>query len=325
MEQILENVKTAMLTMQRFPWEQGVASQALLELGDLLTAELLARDAVLRQSDDGRLGTAFYRDDIAIFGDDITVTDSSTNGEVVQFIGLKKNNEKFLHAADKQLRWLTEDAPKTDCGILCHVKSSKQVWVDSIFMALPFMVLMGYYREAEEQLDGFYRLLLDNKTGLLSHIWDEDIDDFACKDFWGVGNGWAAAGMAKIIRYLPESEINFKQKTIGRLTSLIDSCLRYKSSENLFHNIIDDAGTFIEVNLAQMLCYSIFSGASEGWLSSSYAETAKDIRIEILKNVDEAGLVHKVCGSPTFAQPGTAVEGQAFFLLMEAAWKKYKN
>ena len=51
--------------------------------------------------------------------------------------------------------------------------------------------------------------------------------------------------------------------------------------------------------------------------------TAELMRSEILKNVDNSGLVHNVCGSPTFAEPGTAVEGQAFFLLLEAAYEKY--
>ena len=35
--------------------------------------------------------------------------------------------------------------------------------------------------------------------------------------------------------------------------------------------------------------------------------------------VDRYGLVQGVCASPHFDRPGTAAEGQAFFLLMEAA------
>ncbi len=314
-----------MLTMQRFPWEQGAASQAALEIGDITTAKLLARDAVLRQSRDGRLGTAFYRDDIAIFGDDITVTDSSANGEAVQFFADKDGDKVFRSAAELQLSWLTERAPKTKCGVLCHVTNNKQVWVDSIFMALPFMVLMGAFREAEQQLDGFYRILNDSETGLLSHIWDEATGDFACRDFWGVGNGWAAAGMAKIIRFLPDSEASFREKTIERTTGLIDSVLRYKNSQNLFNNVIDRPDSFIEVNLAQMICYTIFSGVSGDWLDAAYADEALKIRTAVLANVDELGLVHNICGSPTFAEPGTAVEGQAFFILMEAAYRKYKQ
>ncbi len=37
------------------------------------------------------------------------------------------------------------------------------------------------------------------------------------------------------------------------------------------------------------------------------------------KSLDALGYVRDVCGSPTFEKPGTATEGQAFFILMEAA------
>jgi hypothetical protein len=38
------------------------------------------------------------------------------------------------------------------------------------------------------------------------------------------------------------------------------------------------------------------------------------------KKIDTSGLVQGVCGAPNFDHPGTATEGQAFFLLMEAAY-----
>ena len=42
MNSLLEKVKCAALTMQRYDWEQGVVSQAFLEAGDTDTAILLA-------------------------------------------------------------------------------------------------------------------------------------------------------------------------------------------------------------------------------------------------------------------------------------------
>ncbi len=247
-----------MLTMQRFPWEQGAASQAALEIGDFTTAKLLAHDAVLRQSPDGRLSTAFYRDDIAIFGDNITVTDSSANGEAVLYFADKDKDDALRKAADLQPTWLAECAPRTKGGVLYHVKNNRQVWVDSIFMALPFMVLMGADLEAEQPFDGFYRILHDSETSLLSHIWDEATGDFAHRDFWDVGNGWAAAGMAKIIRFLPDSEDLFKTKTIGMVTDIVDAVLKYRNDKYLFNNIIDRPETFVEVNQAQMICTRSF-------------------------------------------------------------------
>ena len=52
---IIEKVKAALFTMQRRTWEQGVAMQAMLETGEEELTILMAKDAVLYQSADGRL------------------------------------------------------------------------------------------------------------------------------------------------------------------------------------------------------------------------------------------------------------------------------
>ena len=321
----IDKVKRALLSMQRYPWEQGVSSQAFLELGDYEQTYLLARDAVLRQSNEGRLGAAFYKDDVAIFGDDLTVTDPAANGEAVLYVAKTTGDKMFKDAVEAQLDWLLHKAPRTDDGILCHVTNKKQVWVDSIFMALPFLSMTGHYREAVRQVDGFRKILWDDDKKLLSHIWDEEKGEWASRDFWGVGNGWAAAGMAKVIRNLPGDAEEEKKRLVVYVRELLDGCLNFQHESGLFHNIIDDRSTFVETNLAQMVSYTMYSGVVEGWLDDDHAQRADTIRKAVYEKVDEHGLVQGVCGSPTFAAPGTAVEGQAFFLLMEAAAMKFEN
>ena len=51
----LNKVKNVMLCMQRLSWEQGIAAQALLELGESDLVVLMATAAMLRQGEDGRL------------------------------------------------------------------------------------------------------------------------------------------------------------------------------------------------------------------------------------------------------------------------------
>jgi hypothetical protein len=46
---------------------------------------------------------------------------------------------------------------------------------------------------------------------------------------------------------------------------------------------------------------------------------AEHIRSAAVACVDRFGFVQNVCGAPTFDRPGMAPEGQAFFILMEAA------
>jgi unsaturated rhamnogalacturonyl hydrolase len=71
--------------------------------------------------------------------------------------------------------------------------------------------------------------------------------------------------------------------------------------------------------------YAIYRGVKGGWLDASYAAHADRIRDAAHKKVDKYGLVQGVCGAPNFDRSGTATEGQAFFLLMEAAHRDYRK
>jgi len=52
-------------------------------------------------------------------------------------------------------------------------------------------------------------------------------------------------------------------------------------------------------------------------------DVANQMREAVYQKVDEFGLVQGVCGAPNFNRAGTATEGQAFFLLMEAAHRNF--
>ena len=101
-----------MLCMQRMAWEQGTASQALIAAGRKDLALLFAKDAIVRQAKDGRLG---------ILGNDPGVTDPASNGEAVMFAWHETGDEKYKTAADAMYNYLKNAAPKTSDGVLHHV------------------------------------------------------------------------------------------------------------------------------------------------------------------------------------------------------------
>ena len=78
----------------------------------------------------------------------------------------------------------------------------------------------------------------------------------------------------------------------------------------------------METNAGQMFAYAIYRGVEGGWLAPSYRAPADRIRTAAHAKVDRYGLVQGVCGAPNFDRSGTATEGQAFFLLMEAAHRE---
>jgi len=306
----IEKVKNAMLAMQRHNWEQGVAAQALLELGETDLAIQMAIEAAHRQGDDGRL---------AVIGFNDAVTDPAASGEALLYAAKITNDSKLKQAADKMLDYLLNKAPKTDDGILHHTTRKPQVWIDSMYMAPPFLAVAGHRAEAVKQIEGFRKRLWNPEKKLYSHIWNEDTRTFERKAFWGVGNGWTAAGIARVIKTLPEDMADEKQRLIKYLKEGIDGCLAYQRKDGLFHDVINDPNTFVETNLSQMLAYSIYRGVDAGWLDNKYLKHAHKMREAVQAKVDAFGLVQDVCGAPFFNAPGTAPEGQAFFLLMEAA------
>jgi unsaturated rhamnogalacturonyl hydrolase len=309
----IDMVKHAMLSLQRATWEQGVAMQALLELGESELVILMARDAVLRQSPDGRL---------AMLGEEFALSDAASPGEAVLWAAKKTGDPGLMNGFNKLLDYILNKAPRTKDGIIYHFTNLPQIWSDIIYMLPPFLAAAGKYDEAVKQIDGARGFLWNTEKKLLSHMWDCEKQSFVRKDCWGVGNGWSAAGMTRVIRALPASMRKEKEKLIGYVREIIEGCLLHMRSDGLFHNIVDDPRSFVETNLSQMLAYSIYRGIHGGWIERSLQEKADLMRGAAIAKVDSLGMVQGVCGSPEFDHPGTATEGQAFFIMMEAAHRE---
>jgi unsaturated rhamnogalacturonyl hydrolase len=310
----IEKVKMALLGMQRYNWEQGVAAQAMLELGDDQWVVSLARAAVMRQQN-GRF---------SVIGSHDPLTDSASAGEAVLHAGKITGDPLFSTAAEEMLHLLLTTDHRSENGALYHVNLRKEIWVDAYYMAPPFLAAARCPEEAVRQIEGYREYLWSNRDKLFSHIWDDEKKEFKRKDYWGVGNGWAAAGITRVIRALPENMKQEKNRLITYVKEVIDGCLVHMRDDGLFHNIVNDPTTFVETNFGQMVSYSIFRGVKGGWLDNSYIKHAEKMRKAARSKVDRYGLVQGVCGVPDFDRPYIAPEGQAFFLLMEAAARDYE-
>jgi unsaturated rhamnogalacturonyl hydrolase len=313
-EERIERVKIAALGMQRYDWEQGTVGQALLEMGEIDLAVSFARGAILRQ-EKGRF---------SVLKGNGPISDCSSIGEVVLFAGIKTGNPLFKKGADDMLEVFHKSEHKTPEGILFHTQEpTKWMMSDANYMLPPFLAACGEYKEAIKQIDGWRQFLYNEKEKLYSHIFDYKNQSFKREDFWGTGNGWSAAGFCRVIKMLPGSMMEEKKKLIVYTKDLIDGCLKYMNKDGTFHDVVNKPETFIEVNLSQMLAYSIFRGVTVGFLEKSYIEKAELMRKAANDRVDELGYIHDVCGCPNFDRSYFSPEAQAFYLLMEAAAKDF--
>jgi rhamnogalacturonyl hydrolase YesR len=320
----VELVKKAMLAVQRYPWEQGVCAQALWELGDVTTAIAMAHDAVLRQKEDGRL---------AVINENIAVTDPAANGEVVWRAYEKIGDPRYREAAERMLQYLLHQAPRTANNCICHNEisfhegySADQVWVDSIYMAPPFLAVMGEVEEAVAQIEGYMDYLKDAETDLLYHIYDAGTDRFVRKVRWATGNGWALLGIARVAETAFEKGMKKQaEKLVLSGREILDGMLRYQLPDGRFHDILDEPDSFVEGTAAMMMATYIYRGIVGGWLPTEYAEYADRVRETMENYVDEMGLIREVCGCPHFLEVGTSAESMAAYLMMHGWYEKWKE
>ncbi len=311
----LEKVKTAMLCMQRYSWEQGVAMQALLEIGDSSNLLIMARESVQRSKPDGRL---------SMVGSDFNIGDTGVNGAGVLAAYKITGDEKYKKAAQGQYDYLKKADSKNIKGVIYHNNKGKEIFSDNMFMVAPFMAQMGDYDEALHQVEGIRTLLWNRDKKLFHHIKTEETGKYGDPSFWGGGNGWCAAAMAQIINILPAERMAEKQKLIGYCTEVLDGCIANQLQSGLFYDKITEPN-FEESTLAAMLAYTIYTGIKAGWLNSSYLVTANEMRAGVYSKVDKYGLLQGASAAPTFNSPGTSPEGQAFFLMMEGSFRKLKK
>lgn len=303
-------VLDALLAMQRQSWEQGVASHALLDLGLHPLVAVMARDAVTHQTPDGRLADL----------NDSGLVNCGATGEAVLWAARRSGDARLAAAYERQRHWFLHTAPRAADGALFHIAGTQECWVDSIYMAVPFLVSAGHVEAAEQQLTTHRARLFDPGTGLYGWRWDEGAGRVTHPEHWGTGNGWVVAGIARTLRLLNGTHADFAGSAATHARTVLDACLRYRNPDDgLFHNVVDDASTFRETNLAQMLAYGSLTGVADGWLPSAYATVGRSLLESARRKVDAHGFVTGVCGAPHFDHSGTSVEAQSFFLLATAA------
>lgn len=308
-----ERAAMALLSMQRYSWEQGVAIQAFLEMGQRDIVLAMAHEAVYRSSGDGRA---------AIIGGDRAVTDPCCVGEAL-IEACRWTQDPFLEKGrDALLDWALNRAPRSAKGVLYHLEPLKEFWVDSLYMLPPFLAAAGHIDEALLNFHGYVERLYDKEAHLMGHRWDEEAQEWVRRAHWGTGNGWTLAAAARMIPLLKGKGYEQEAAKLKLLAEdLLDHLLPLMRKDGLFYDVVDEPETFVEVNLSQMAAYTIYRGVGDGWLCESYLPAADKMRQAAEARRNRYGFIEGVCGAPGFDKPGFSPEGQAFYLLMEQAYR----
>ena len=309
----LQSVKQALLTMMRHPWEQGTAANAFIESGDTHIALLMAHEAVARQHRDGRLASA---------GNDFNITDPCACGESVLFSYQHTGDSRYREAAERMLHYI-DHAAGSKQGVQYHNTREPMIAADCMYMVPPFCAAMGQHEQAVHQAKLRFALLWNEKKQVMNHQWDDQNDRLWRDKRWGAASGWTIAALPKVMHALPQSMSVQRQELGGLLEKLVQGMLRYQRADGLFHDLLDEPESFVETNAAQMTAYGLYRSVLWGFLSPRYIPYADAMREAANTKVDALGFVRGVAAAPSFSSSGVSPEGQAFYILMEAAAVDY--
>jgi len=220
-------------------------------------------------------------------------------------------DSRYLQIIGK-LRNQLETQPRTASGGFWHKQIyTNQMWIDGLYMAEPFYTQFTVKYEKGKSLDDIARQfelvhnhIVDKKTGLVYHAWDEskeiawaDKQTGTSPTIWGRGIGWYMVALVETLDYFPKSHPKYKV-LVEYLNQISKNVKQYKSESGLWYQVADKPelfGNYVEPSASGMIIYAFAKGANKGYLAGSYKSTAKksfDSFVKEFVKVDKKGEVN---------------------------------
>lgn len=228
----------------------------------------------------------------------------------------KTKDQRYLTAMQK-LRSQLEVQPRTSEGGFWHKKIyPSQMWLDGLFMGAPFYAHYTTKFENGKSLDDvalqfetIQKHLVDAKTGLLYHGWDESKKmDWANKttgtspNFWSRSLGWYVMALVDVLDYFPKDHPK-RSELISYLNSTSAAIAKFQDPTGLWYQVTDKGnvgGNYLEGSGSAMFVYAFAKGANKGYLPKEYKNIATkgfDGMIKNLVKVSPEGyvIITEVC------------------------------
>ncbi len=241
---------------------------------------------------------------------DADLVSYTVNGSMLFEIVLKlyehSCEERYQTELRYFLRWLLRSAAKCQNGCFEHswtetdVHLTEQVWIDTLFMV--GIVLADSYRllgredsraEVMRQFAVHQACLQDAHTGLYRHLYDGHSNGHMAGVFWGRGNGWMAASAVDVLEALGAHDSAY-QSIVESFQQQMRAVEKLQHPSGMFHTILDNPNTYLEMSATAALGYASLKGARLGLLSEDYKCIGEKAVQAVLEHVKPDGIVDLV-------------------------------
>lgn len=186
-----------------------------------------------------------------------------------------------------------EKQPRTKEGVYWHKAIyANQVWLDGIFMGLPFYtaaapVLKGekkakkYWDDAVDQIIKTDKRTYDEKTGLWKHAWDEthtmfwaDPETGKSQHSWARAMGWYTMAMIEVLDALPQDYAR-RTEVIDLFRKAMTAIVKCQDAKTgVWYDVLDvqDERNYLESTASSMFTYCLLKGYRLGYLDKSFCD-----------------------------------------------------
>lgn len=212
-------------------------------------------------------------------------TDNVNSGKVL-FEYYEQDDTRYLDAIEL-MKLQLDNHPRTNAGNFWHkLKYTNQVWLDGLYMALPF--LAKYIREIEDeqdysdvinQFENVHELLWDDERELYIHAYDEakimnwaDEETGKSANVWSRSVGWYAMALIDVLEIAKDND-DVQNALIPIFEELVEGLIQYQDNNGMWYQIIDGeeiGGNYHETSGTLMLAYAYIKGVRLGYLDENY-------------------------------------------------------
>jgi unsaturated rhamnogalacturonyl hydrolase len=218
-------------------------------------------------------------------------------------IEIIENNPKpeYKKYISKAGNFILNEVHRLDDGTLSRPEPHEMtLWLDDLYMSIPFLARMGqytgdqkYFDFAARQVIQFTEYLFDDNMQLYFHCYYDDLKENGVAR-WGRANGWAAMAQAELLDFLPENHPK-RDTLISIFEQQIVGFSRYQSEKGLWHQILDKPDSYLETSCTAMFVYAVAKGINEGWIDKRYRTIALQGWDGLKTRINKDGEITDVC------------------------------
>ena len=215
----------------------------------------------------------------------------------------RPGNKLALRTIFRQL----EEQPRTKDGVWWHKAIyAHQVWLDGIFMGLPFYrqaagyikanegdkAIHAIYDDAVDQITRTFHRTFDAQTELWKHAWDETRSIFwanpetgLSQHTWARALGWFTMAMVEVLDVLP-ADYERRGEVVAMLQQTLRSVARYQDKKTgVWYDVLDvkDKDNYLESTASCMFAYCLLKGSRLGYLDKTFRKAGEKAYRGILR------------------------------------------